>query len=74
MNATESIIFAVELIMLRKIITALILKLIPSIVKHDLNNLFARFIAIVLFTGLFSSLFLKLSDLKIRREEAMQRD
>ena len=73
MSATESTIFAVELIMLRKIITALILKRIPSIVKHALNNLFARFVTIVLFTGLLSSLFLKLSDLKIRRKEAMQR-
>ena len=49
MGATKSTIFSVvELIMLRKIITALILKLIPSVVKHALNNLFTRFIAIIL--------------------------
>ena len=43
MGATKSTISSVvELIILRKIITALILKLIPSIVKHP------RFITIVL--------------------------
>ena len=43
MGATKSTISSVvELIMLRKIITALILKLIPSIVKHT------RFITIIL--------------------------
>ena len=72
MGATKSTISSlVELIMLRKIITALILKTIPSIVKHALNNLFT--LLATLFPGLLPSLFLKLSDLKIRREEALQR-
>ena len=49
MGATKSTISTeVELIMLRKIITAFILKLTPSIVKHALNNLFSRFITIIL--------------------------
>ena len=78
MGATKSTISSVvELIMLRKIITALILKLIPSIVKHALNSLFTCFITIILLQphsqGFFLPYFLKLSDLKIRREEALQR-
>ena len=48
-GATKSTIFSVvELIMLRKIIIALVLKLILSIVKHALNDLFTRFITIIL--------------------------
>ena len=62
MGATKSTISSVvELIMLRKIITALILKLIPSIVKHALNNLFTCFITIILLQtrsqGFFLSYF-----------------
>ena len=65
MGATKSTISSVvEMIMLRKIITALILKLIPSIVKHALNNLFTRFVTITLlqpcsqgFSFLISGIF-----------------
>ena len=49
MGETKSTISSVvEFIMLRKIITALILKLIPSIGKHALNNMLTRFITIIL--------------------------
>ena len=59
MGATKSTISSVvELIMLRKIITALILKLIPSIVKHALNKLFTSFITIILLQPLSQGFFL----------------
>ena len=59
MGATKGTIFSVvELIMLRKIITALILKLIPFIVKHALNNLFAGFITIILLQPRSQGFFL----------------
>ena len=59
MGATKSAISSVmELIMLRKIITALILKLIPSIVKHALNNLFTRFVTITLLQPRSQGFFL----------------
>ena len=59
MGATKSTISSVvEWIMLRKIITALILKLIPSIVKHALNNLFTRFVTITLLQSRSQGFFL----------------
>ena len=59
MGATKiTISSVVELIILRKIITALILKLIPSTVKHALNNLLTRFITIILLQPCSQSFFL----------------
>ena len=59
MGATESTISSVvQLITLRKIITALILKLIPSIAKYALNNLFTRFITTILLQPRSQGFFL----------------
>ena len=59
MGATKSTISSVvELLMLRKINTALILKLIPSILSHALINLFTRFITIILLQPRSQGFFL----------------
>ena len=59
MGATKSTISSVvELIMLRKINKALILKLIPSILNHALINLFTRFITIILLQPRSQGFFL----------------